>query len=256
MTDTYYRLRSQAQVFFANLLSRVPEQDNRDEWLFIIEQFIETIHFWSKDIPRPVLDFLLKKRHYNGIFEAVRNGTLFKGPITPVIKKFLADLKQLATSEKDPTLMACYHFYKDKPLFEADLNQIKITRWNYRLFGESRTYMNQAVDFMLGERKFDEAVHLCRRHQNYLLAGQILEKLGAHSDAGRAYRDGHLYEDALRCFQTAGDEPGMARAYERMEKLEDALHLWKGLGKHREAERLQKKVDKKMGTARQLTFFR
>ena len=98
-------------------------------------------------------------------------------------------------------------------------------------------------------------MHLCRRHQNYLLAGQILEKLGAHSDAGRAYRDGHLYEDALRCFQTAGDEPGMARVYEKMDKFEDALHIWKRLGKHREAERLQKKVGKNEGPVdRQLTF--
>jgi len=254
-TDGYYRLRTQAQVFLAELLGRLLEQGDREQWRPGVDQFISSIPFWGSSPSGPVLNFLLQSRYYNGIFEVVREGTLFAKSISPNSKKFIAELKRLATLEKDPTLLACHQFYKDKDGFESSLDRLELTGWNYKLFGASPGRYLEAVEFLLGERKTEEAVYLARRHHNLHLAGRIHEEAGFHSEAGRAYRDGGHYEDALRCFKLAGDEPGQARVYERMGLLEEAMGIWKKRGNPRESARLQKKVDKGKTAGSQLTLF-
>ncbi len=255
-TDNHYRLRTEAQVFIAELLTRLLEKGNKEEWRPGVEQFISSLPFWGSSLPGPVLNFLLQTRNYNGIFEAVREGTLFAKSISQNLKKFIAELKRLAAREKDPALLACYQFYQDKDAFETSLDRIEMTGWNYRLFGESPRHYRQAVEFLLGERKTEEAVHLARRHRNLQLAGHILEETKFYSEAGRTYRDGGHNEEALRCFKAIGDEAGEARVYERMNRLEEALGIWKKRGNLREAARLQKKVDKEKAITSQLSLFK
>lgn len=254
--DNYYRFRTEVQVFIVALLSRLLEKGNKEEWRPVVERFISSLHLWDSKLPRPVFHFLLQARYYNGIFEAVREGTLFTKSISPNLKKFIAELKRLAAREKDPTLLACFQFYQDKNAFETSLDRLELTDWNYKLFGESPRYYQQAVEFLLGKRKTEEAVYLARRHRNLHLAGHILEEVKFYSEAGKAYRDGGHYQEALRCFKLIGDEAGEARVYERINRLEEALGIWKKRGNLREAARLQKKVDKEKTTKSQLSLFK
>jgi hypothetical protein len=143
----------------------------------------------------------------------------------------------------------------DKDGFENSLDRLKLTGWNYKLFGASPRRYLEAVEFLLGERKTEEAVYLARRHHNLHLAGRIHEEAGFHSEAGRAFRDGGHYQDALCCFILAGDEPGQARVFERMGLLEEAMGIWKKRGNPRETARLQKKADKGEPAGSQLTLF-
>ena len=255
-TDNHYRFRTEAQVFIVELLGRLLEKGNKEEWRPVVERFISSLHLWDSRLPNPVFHFLLQTRYYNGIFEAVREGTLFAKSISPNLKKFIAELKRLAAREKDPTLLACYQFYQDKDAFENSLEHLELNGSNYKLFGESPRYYRQAVEYLLGERKTEEAVYLARRHRNLLLAGHILEEAKFYSEAGRAYRDGGHNEEALRCFKLVGDEAGEARVYERMNRLEEALGIWKKRGNLREAARLQKKVDKEKTNRSQLSLFK
>ncbi len=208
----------------------------------------------SRRVPL-ISSWAFQSRYYNGIFEVVREGALFAKSISPNSKKFIAELKRLATRKKDPTLLACHQFYKDRDGFENSLDRLELTGWNYKLFGASPRRYLEAVEFLLGERKTEEAVYLARRHHNLHLAGRIHEEAGFHSDAGRAYRDGGHYQDALRCSKLAGDEPGQARVYERMGFLEEAMGIWKKRGNNRETARLQKKADKGETAGSQLALF-
>ncbi|MBI4766846.1 MAG: UvrD-helicase domain-containing protein [Deltaproteobacteria bacterium] len=255
-TDNHYRLRTEAQVFIAEVLGRLLEKGNKEDYRSGLEQFISSLPFWGSSLPAPVFNFLLQSRYYNGIFEAVREGTLFAKSISPNLKKFIAELKRLAAQEKDPTLLACYQFYRDKDAFETSLDRLELTGWNYQLFGESSRYYRQTVEFLLGERKTEEAVYLSRRHRNFHLTGEILEEAKFYSEAGRAYRDGGHNQEALRCFKLIGDEAGVARVYERLNRLEEALGLWKKRGNLREAARLQKKVDQRKTAGSQLSLFK
>ena len=83
-----------------------------------------------------------------------------------------------------------------------------------------------------------------------------MEEKQDFSQAGRDYRDSHLYEDALRCFRTAGDEEGIARVYERQNRLQEALAIWKKRGNRKEEARLQKKLDKGKTARSQLALFK
>ena len=231
------------------------KQEKREEWRPCLDLLGPYYFFWGRDVSRTLLDFMVKARHYNALFEMIRNGLMVSRSVPPGLKKYLPDLGQIAAEEKDPTLLACYHYSQDKDLFEADLDQLEITLWNYKLFGESTRHYHRAVDFLLAGEKATEAVTLARRHRNYRLAGHIYEKYKAYHQAGKEYREGRLYDEALRCYGTIGDEQGIARVYEKQNNLEGALKIWKRLGHRREVTRLQKKVDKIKGPGAQLTLF-
>jgi hypothetical protein len=186
-------------------MKQLLKQEKREEWrpcLYLVTPFS---YFWGLDVPRTLLDFMIKTRHYNA-------------------------------------------------LFEADLNHLEITHWNYKLLAESNRQYPRVVDFLLAEGKAAEAVTLARHHRNYRLAGGIYEKFNATKQAGNEYREGRLYEEALRCYRAIGDETGIARVFEKQNNLEEALKIWKRLGNRREITRLQKKADKKKGPGAQLTL--
>jgi tetratricopeptide (TPR) repeat protein len=239
-----YRLQAEAQVFIAGLLGRLLERENKEEWRPAVERFIDSFYFWGANLPGPILNFLLQARYYNGIFEVIREGTLYTKSPSPDLKKFIAELQRLADREKDSTLAACHQFYRNREAFETSLDRLELNGWNYRLFGASPRYYRPAVEFLLGEQKTDEAVLLARRHRDFRLAGQILEEKKYYAQAGRVYRDGGHLEDALRCYQAIGDEPGQARVYERLGRLEEALKIWERRGNSRDMARLRKKMNR------------
>ena len=241
----WYSLESQARTFLTGLMKKLLKQEKGEEWRPCLDLLGPYSFYWGRDFPRPLLDFMVKARHYNALFETIRIGLLIPQSAPPVLKKFLPDLGQIAAEEKDPTLLACYHYSQDKDLFESDLVQLEITLWNYKLFGESTRQYHRAIDFLLAEEKAAAAVTLARHHRNYRLAGHIYEKHKAYAQAGREYREGGFHEEALRCYRAIGDEAGIARVYEKQNNLEEALKIWKRLGHRREVTRLQKKVDKK-----------
>ena len=103
-------------------------------------------------------------------------------------------------------------------------------------------------------KKIEAAAQTCRRQNNYKLSGQIYEDSGDIGSAAKDYCEGKLHEDALRCYTQIGDEPWMARVYERMKEFDKALAIWKKLGKAREVSRVSKKKEKTMAK-KQLKLF-
>jgi hypothetical protein len=87
-----------------------------------------------------------------------------------------------------------------------------------------------------------EAVLLCHRYRDYRAAGSILEKAGHFGAAGKEYREGKWYEDAMRCFRKVNDLEGIARVHEGMKQYGQAIAIWTRLGRQREVGRLRRKL--------------
>ena len=78
-------------------------------------------------------------------------------------------------------------------------------------------------------------------HDDMALAAAFAEERGDHADAA-AFCGCRGYDvSALRCYEAAGDTRGTARTLERLGRREEAIALWKSLGRDREVERLQRK---------------
>ena len=73
--------------------------------------------------------------------------------------------------------------------------------------------------------------------------------------AAKAYMDGKMYAEALRCYSDQGNQVGMARVLERMKEWEKALEIWRQLGRSRDVARLQKKMQKALLEKGQLELF-
>ena len=157
--------------------------------------------------------------------------------------------------ENDDGFLACYLYLKNKERFEDAVDRLNITAWNHKLFAESRRHYSQAVDLLLTMDEIDKAARVCRHHGDFHRAGETYEEWDELILAGRDYREGKFYADAIRCFKKAGDQPGVARVYERMAELDKAIAIWKKLGKTREVNRVLKKKRKAMDKRDQMKLF-
>jgi tetratricopeptide (TPR) repeat protein len=223
-----------------------------------VDRFLSSFsyHFLFYDrLPKASLDLMLEVRHCNAIIELFTRHHVRKRPMPDFLKSFVASVKKKAKMDGDQGLLACHQFLKDRGRYEESLENLEITKRNYKLFVESRRHYHRAVDFFLERNEMEEATRVCNRHGNHHQAAEIYEQAGEYVLAARNYRDGRSYEDAVRCFGKIGDEAGIARVYERMKEFDKALAIWRRLGKTRETKRLSNKMKKEAKEGTQMELF-
>ena len=144
---------------------------------------------------------------------------------------------------------------RDKYKYENILKDLVVTKWNYKIFTESKVHYHNVVNYLNNINEIEQAVRICRRYNNFRLAAEIYEGSGDFGSAGKHYREAKVYEDSIRCYRRIGDEKGIARVYERMKKFDEAVSIWKRLGRTREVNRVLKKKAKELGAKKQLKLF-
>lgn len=244
--------------FIARLLSVLIRNDSSQENLDLADRYLDWISYgllFRDKFQESLLALMLEVRPYNLIFELFRSGQPKSRSIPANLKSFIVAVKREADKGEDPNLLACYYFLKDKPQYEEAIEKLHLNRRNYKLFGASSRHYPKAVQYLVEQNAIEDAVRVCREHRDYVLGGKTYEDAGMNIFAARTYRDGMLYEDAIRCFSKEGDRPGVARVYEKMNELDKALAIWNGLGKTKEVARVLKKKGKEMANPAQLNLF-
>jgi len=254
---SYPESQGYAEVM-TRLFSMALDEDAGQKTSDLIDRFLSSIHyafFYHSSLPKSLLDLMLRVKHYNAIIELLKYQQLRKRPAPKQMKSFVSSLKETAEKESDDGLLACYHFLKNRSLYEKTLENLSITKRNYKLFGESAKHYQKAVRFLLEEKQKKEAIGVCNWHRDYLLSAKIYEDSGEVVLAARDYRDGRFYEDAIRCYREVHDEQGIARVYERMGRYDKALAIWRRLGRTKEINRILKKKTKRTKQAVQMELF-
>jgi len=231
--------------------------EKRDEkTLHLINEILSSFSYllFHDDIPRSVLDLTLEAKNCNVILELLKAGKVMTDKEPDALETFVIAIEEKAKREKDGDLLACCMFLKDRVKFEDALEKLSVTEWNYTLFAETEKQYQRAVDYLTKAKRIEDAARVCRQYRNYGLSGQVYEGAGDYAFAAKDYRDGGLYEDALRCYGEIGDMRGFARVYERMQEFDKAIAIWEKLGKTREVNRVLKKKAKIM-QEKQLKLF-
>ena len=161
----------------------------------------------------------------------------------PGMEYFRERLSRVAEEENDAALAACA-LLGDQPAFEERMAGVQANVNNIPLLADSRRRYLEAVEIRLAQGDAERAVQICLHHGDHKRAGGIREQTGELAYAARAYRDGNLYPDALRCYEALGDEVGVARIYERQGRFDEAMEIWQRRGRRRDIERLGKKMAK------------
>lgn len=242
----------------AKLFSVLLKKEGTQQPLDPVDQFLSSslYRFLYGDVfPKSVLDLMLDVKHCNTILELFKYYRSRRRPIPDELKSFITDLRLKARQAKDQGLLACYRFHKNKARYEETLEELDITKWNFKLFAESAQHYHKAFHFLISKNQIEDAVRVCRQHRDYRLSARIYEDVGEDVFAAREYREGKYYQDAIRCYGKVGDNQGIARIYERMKEFDKALLIWKGLGKTREINRLLKKKGKQKEKDAQMNLF-
>jgi hypothetical protein len=243
--ERWHGNRDEDLDFIARLLLVLLKKRETQELLDLIDRFLSLYYFdlIDKDsVPDYVFDLVLTSKNANTILEIFKFSSFDKRSRAR-LKSFPIALKQRAEESNDPVLLACRLFREDRDRFENLIKDLVPTLSNYRLFVESR-HFHKAVDFLVGKHRIEEAAGACRYHGRFDLAARIFENNGNWARAARDYRDGKLYDEALRCYRNVSDEPGAARIHERKMEFDQALSIWKKLGRTKEIQRVLKNQGK------------
>lgn len=255
LTEGYSRVRiryhkgtQESLDFLARAFASRLKKHRDDETRFLLDDYLsefEYHHEFEDIIPGSLLDVALESRSYNAIFRAAAAQKYGRDRISDKIRSFFDSVRKEADNHADKNLLASYCFLYDEPAYELIVQDLSLTPRNYRLFSESRLHYGKTVDYLLDQRRTEEAAVLCRRHRDLGAAARIYEEDGDLLSAGRDYREAKQFEDALRCYREARDVPNVARVYERMNDFQEAIKIWTDLGRPREVMRIQKKLAKK-----------
>ncbi len=217
-------------------LYRGTEPDRRERVAALLDSLP---HHYGLTCPLPdeLTDLIVDLRRYDVIID-VHTGLMF-----PQLRKegrdyFDARLKRTAAQERDPELALCM-LLEDRPAFDAALAAMQPNARNVMLFACSRRHFAAAAEFLLQQGNRDRAATVCMDHEDHERAGRMYEEAGDLATAAHIYRDGRCLDEALRCFRALGDEVGMARTFERQDRYEQALEIWRRHGSEHEVERVQ-----------------
>jgi hypothetical protein len=197
-------------------------------------------------LPPAALDMLIAHRVANVIM-GILAFNLFPGlPASEDLQGLIGRVTRGARDAGDPDLAACAAFAAgDIMEFERRASALTLTDANAVVLGESRSRYPEAVARLMANDWIDQAEAACFRRKDHGLAGRYAEKRGDMLDAVRWYTDARDYDSALRCALASADARATARAYEHLDRFDEAIAVWARLGKPREVERLQKKKEKK-----------
>jgi tetratricopeptide (TPR) repeat protein len=244
--------------FMAQAFSSCLNKHKNEEILFLIDDLLSPFRYYydfEEIIPDSLLNLALASKSYNTIFRAFAAYKHSQIKIPEKIQSFFDSVRAEADKHEDRNLLASYCFLFDKPAYELILKDLPMTSRNYMVFSESKSHYRKTVDYLLGEKKIEEAAALCRSQKDFGHAARIYEKERDFKSAGRDYREAKLYQDALRCYRKVNDYPNVARVYERMKDFENAMKVWFDLGKTREVNRVRKKMETAKQKASQDSLF-
>jgi tetratricopeptide (TPR) repeat protein len=258
--DRYDRRRPEdAFVEFLLRIFRGCLQARRDPWLLEqARQLLDSLQYvfgFEQTIGGAFVDLVAAAGHYNLLADMVSMQRLLGRRSRKTIEASAANIRRKAEALPDDHLMACALLAEDEAALDGFLDRLQPDADNFKLFANSRRHYGRAVDELQRLQRFEEAAYVCRRHGDLRLAAQILEDAGQPEAAAKAYVDGKLYAEALRCYSDQGNQVGMARVLERMKQWEKALEIWRRLGRSRDVARLQKKMQKSLPAKGQLDLF-
>jgi tetratricopeptide (TPR) repeat protein len=237
--------RNEVLVRLLRILTATQPEQSRP----LAEQFLESFFYFStftSHAPSGLPELALEARLYNPIFAMAEGVHWMEKKLDKGEAGFFERVKQEGEVRSDRCLLACHQFLFDPDAYERSLAEIPLDRWNWRLFSRGAAHYRQAVSFLLQERESipdaqEKAAQACRMNGDFAWAAKIHEQVGDLKLAAREYRDAKLLEEALRCFQALGDEPNVARMYERMGRFHEAERIWKKRSNKRDLARVRKK---------------
>jgi tetratricopeptide (TPR) repeat protein len=198
-------------------------------------------------LPRAAFDMLIEHRVGNVIMGILAFRRRLGLPASLELRMLIDSLSRAARETGDPDLAACAAFGAgDIEEFERLAAGRELTDANAVVLAESQTRYPEAVARLMASDWIDQAEAACFRRNDHARAGRYAEERGEMDDAVRWYVDGRDYASALRCALAAGNERAAARAYEHLDRFDDAIEAWTRLGKTREAERVRKKMEKQI----------
>ena len=186
-------------------------------------------------------DLIVDLRRYDVIIDIALSLMVRQPPPGELQEYFRSRLQRTADQEHDPELALCL-LLGDRPAYDAGLEAIEVNERNAALFAHSARHYGVAVEFHLERGDRDQAVAVCTNHEDFARAGHLHEQGGDLAMAADAYADGGRLNDALRCYREVGDEAGMARIHERQHRHEQALAIWRRLGREQDAERVRREM--------------
>jgi len=213
------------------------------------------IFYFDENVSDYLLDLILTVHNYNAIFQVISSYRYRPDDLPKKIASFLKKIEEASSGAHDKNLFACSLFLKDNEEFERVISELTLTGKNYELFAASKLQYRHAVEYLVAQEQFKEAEIICRIQRDDCLAGNICEETGDYRSAGRYYRDGGAYEDALRCFRMINDEKAVARVYERRKQYTEAIEIWKKIDVKREIARIEKKIAKEKAKKDQFQLF-
>jgi tetratricopeptide (TPR) repeat protein len=219
-----------------------------------LDSLQHTIGF-EQEIGGAFLDLVAAAGHYNLLADMLNMRRGLSGSSRKALATSAANIRRKAEALLDDNLMACALLAEDEADLDEFLERLKLSAHNSKLFAHSRRHYRKAVEELQRLQQPEEAAYVCRRHGDLLLAARVLEDAGEPEAAAKAYVDGKMYAEALRCYSDHSNQVGMARVFERMKEWEKAIDIWRRLGRSRDVARLQKKIQKSLPGKGQLDLF-
>ena len=194
-----------------------------------------------QEAPKAFIDLILDSRYLNHIFQIFRQSFMHD-------KAFIAQFKErvvsYAVARNDSLLVALAQESLPSNL-DSVVQDLPIDVHNYLLFTRAPSRFAEAFEFLknspLDERRIESFCSLSGKPKEAAIWHEKQENFKRAADLYK--KNGDLF-DALRCYTKIKDFPGMARTYEAMHRLEDALTVWTKLERARDIERVRKKLDK------------
>ena len=221
-------------------------------------RFLDSLQYtigFEQEIEGAFLDLVAAAGYYNLLADMLNMRRGLSGRSRKALAASAANIRRKAEGLQDDNLMACALLAVDEAALDGLLERLKLSADNTKLFAHSRRHYRKAVEELQRLQQPQEAAYVCRRHGDLRLAARILEDAGEPEAAAKAYVDGKMYAEALRCYSDHGNQLGMARVLEKMKEWEKALDIWRRLGRTRDVARLQKKMLKSLPTKGQLDLF-
>jgi len=242
----------------ARRMKEAPEQTRP-----LLRRFLANIDHYlllDEDLPEEIFQLYLESRHPNALADLSGAYLYLRHRLPEPAERFFEKLRNLAEEEGDRELLACALQLLDPEGCQAVLKDLPVGPDNYRLFARQPGLHRKAVEFLLSgqkpsEKALQDAAWICRINEDWEGAAGVEERRGDLKEAGKHYLRAAHYEEALRCFRQAGDAPGEARVYEKMEDFQGALETWQSLGRKRDVERVRKKMQRAHDQKVQLDLF-
>ncbi len=204
------------------------------QWIFIEDKV--------DGIPEQFIDIIFRLKKYNAIVNLFSASEPFMGREYPERIVELAKYAQdIASDTQDKSMLACAAKVLSPDEIDAILEEVPCTNANTELFATGPRY-REAVSQLLRSDRIKTALRICRFQQDHRLEGEIYESAGDTKASVRAYLEGGAAAEALEVSRRAGYDIGMARAYDRLGRFEEALQIWQRRGNRRDANRMRQKI--------------